>query len=179
MNNAVVSVYSEAFFELSKEKNNLDLHKKELNQINKILSENEKFNNLLLSPTIEKSDKKDIFSKVFEGIDKDSKNLAFVLIDKSRFSIFGALTRDFNKKYNKINNIAEGIVYSANQLSQDQIKNLEEVLSKKFNKKVELNNTIDKDLIGGVSVLLEGKRIDNSIRYKLDNLKAHLRKEGE
>ena len=179
MNNPVISVYSEAFFELSKEKDKLALHKQNLNQINDILREHEDFNRVLLSPSVEKEDKKKMFKELFNDLDPDALNLAFLLFDKSRFSIFGELTRDFNKKYNKENNIAEGIVYSAVELSESQIDDLVKALSKKFDKKVELENKIDTSLIGGVSVLLEGKRIDNSIKNRLDNLKAHLRKEGE
>ena len=179
MINPAVRVYSEAFFELSKEKNNLDIHKKDLNEVNNILKEYSQLNRILTSPSIEKEAKKEVFSEVFKDLEKDALNLAFVLIDKSRFSIFEDLTREFNKKYNEEKNIEEGIVYSIKELTESQMKDLENVLNKKFDKKVELVNKIDESLIGGISIELEGKRIDNSIKNRLTSLKAHLMKEGE
>ena len=179
MNNRVVNVYSDAFFELSKEKNKLKTHKKDLQAIKEIITEHMELKGAILSPTIEKSDKKNLIKKIFSDIDNDTLNLINVLIDKSRFTVFEDLTRDFNKKYNKEFNISEGKIYSANKLDEKEIKDLEKVLSKKFNKKVELENEIDNKLIGGVSILLDGKRIDNSVKFRLESLKAHLMKEGE
>lgn len=179
MNNRVVNVYSDAFFELSKEKDKLKTHKEDLQTIKDIITEHMELKEVILSPTIEKSDKKNLIKKIFSDIDNDTLNLINVLIDKSRFTIFEDLTRDFNKKYNKEFNISEGKIYSANKLDEKEIKDLEKVLSKKFNKKVELKNEIDNKLIGGVSILLDGKRIDNSVKFRLESLKAHLMKEGE
>ena len=42
MNEKVVKVYAEAFFELSKEKNKLDQNRQELKEIEKILKDNKK-----------------------------------------------------------------------------------------------------------------------------------------
>lgn len=179
MNDAVVKVYSEAFFDLSSEKNKLDTHKKDLNYIIDIFNENKELNNLMENPVVSNEDKKELIEKIFVDIDIDSKNLLNVLIDNKRFMILGDLVRDFNKKYNYANNILEGVVYSTRKLDKKDFKNLEKALNKKFDKKVELTNIIDESLIGGLSIYVDGKRIDNSIKNRLDSLKAHLLKEGE
>lgn len=179
MNDAVVKVYSEAFFDLSSEKNKLDTHKKDLNYIIDIFNENKELNNLMENPVVSNEDKKELIEKIFVDIDIDSKNLLNVLIDNKRFMILGDLVRDFNKKYNYANNILEGVVCSTRKLDKKDFKNLEKALNKKFDKKVELTNIIDESLIGGLSIYVDGKRIDNSIKNRLDSLKAHLLKEGE
>lgn len=179
MNDAVVKVYSDAFFDLSSEKNKLDIHKKDLKYIVEVFNENTQLNNLIENPIVSNEDKKEIISKIFVEIDSDSKNLLNVLIDNKRFMVLGDLVRDFNKKYNYANNILEGVVYSTRKLDDTELKNLKNALNKKFDKKVELTNIIDKSLIGGLSIYVDGKRIDNSIKNRLDSLKAHLLKEGE
>ena len=176
---AAVKVYSEAFFDLSSNKNKLDIHKKDLNYIIDILNENKELNNLMDNPVVSNEDKKELISKIFLDIDIDSKNLLNVLIDNKRFMILEDLVRDFNKKYNYSNNILEGVIYSSRTLEDKEFKNLENALNKKFDKKVELKNIIDESLIGGLSIYVDGKRIDNSIKNRLDSLKAHLLKEGE
>lgn len=179
MNDVVVKVYSQAFFDLSSEKNKLDIHKKDLKYIVEVFNENTELHNLLNNPIISNEDKRELISKIFVDIDLDSKNLLKVLIDNKRFTVLEDLVRDFNKKYNYANNILEGVVYSTRKLDDVEFKNLENALNKKFDKKVELTNIIDESLIGGLSIYVDGKRIDNSIKNRLDSLKARLLKEGE
>lgn len=178
MNNHVSKVYSEAFFTLSLEKDKLDIHKKDLLEIEKVLNEYEEINQLLLNPNVTKDDKKQLISKVFSDIDVDTLNLLKVLIDKSRFLVFKELVKEYRKNYNINKNIAEGIVYSANKLDQSDLNNLILILEKKFEKKVELENKIDETLIGGISVFIDGKRIDNSIKSRLEVLRSSLKERG-
>lgn len=178
MNNRVSKVYSEAFFTLSLEKDKLDIHKKDLLEIEKVLNEYEEINQLLLNPNVTKDDKKQLISKVFSDIDVDTLNLLKVLIDKSRFLVFKELVKEYRKNYNINKNIAEGIVYSANKLEQSDLNNLILILEKKFEKKVELENKIDETLIGGISVFIDGKRIDNSIKSRLEVLRSSLKERG-
>lgn len=178
MNNRVSKVYSEAFFTLSLEKDKLDIHKNDLLEIDKILNEYEEINQLLLNPNVAKDDKKQLISKVFSDIDVDTLNLLKVLIDKSRFLVFKELVKKYRKNYNINKNIAEGIVYSANKLEQSDIDDLIAVLEKNFGKKVELENKIDETLIGGISIFIDGKRIDNSIKSRLEALKSSLKERG-
>lgn len=179
MNDNVVNVYSKAFFQLSSEKNKLDVHKENLSHIKEIFDKNEEFSRIIKNPNISKIDKKEAISEVFSDVDRDALNLLNVLIDKSRFDILGDLVRDFNKKYNESNGIMEGIVYSVNELSDEDINDIKHALEKKFSKKIELENVLDKSLISGVSIYLDGKRIDNSIKNRLEMLKTQLTKEGE
>lgn len=175
MNNKASLVYSEAFFELSKEKDKLDEHKKDLEYIYQTIEEYEDIENILNNPNVLKEDKKDFIQKIFGDLENDSMNLLKVLIDKSRFNIFKDLVKNFKKRYNKENNIAEGFIYSASKLEDEDISNIEQILTKKLEKKVELTNSIDESLIGGVSVFVEGKRIDNSIKNRLETLKSSLK----
>lgn len=179
MSNQVVNVYSEAFFDLSLEKDNLDRHKEDFTYLKKIMENNEEIELLTANPQVRKSDKKKLISELFGDLEKDLVNLLYVLIDKSRFGILEDLIRDFKKRYNQEKGIKEGIVYSSRKLDSSDMDKLLKVLEKKYNKKVELENIEDPDLIGGISISIDGERIDNSIKNRLENLRARLMKEGE
>lgn len=180
MNNEnVINVYSSAFYELSSEKNKLDIHKKHLELVSDIFTKNVELKNFLQNPNISNDEKKEIISKAFKDIDIDLLNYLNLLIDKNRIMLISDLEKDFKKRYNKQMNILEGEVYSSYELKEDEIKDLEHLLKNKFNKKVELKNIIDKSLIGGISIYVDGKRIDNSISNRLESLKTHLLKEGD
>lgn len=178
MNEAVVKVYSEALSSLSCQKKKWDTYKKDIHYVQKIFIENNNLMFFLINPNIDKNNKKNLIREIFENIDIDIKNFIFVLIDKSRIMLFEDIVNDFYKKYNEKNNILEGIVYSASVLDEIDIKKLEKTLENKFSKRVELENIIDESIIGGVSIFIDGKKIDNSIRNRLDKMRAHLMKEG-
>ncbi|MGY3756227.1 ATP synthase F1 subunit delta [Helcococcus kunzii] len=175
MNNQASRVYSQAFFELSKETNNLDRHMDDLKEISITLGEFPDIHTLLNNPNVSKEDKKELISSVFNYVDNKTLNLIKVLIDKSRFNIFDDFLREYKRQYNLEKNIAEGIVYSANKLDEQELSDLKKVLEKKINKKVELINEIDKSLIAGVSVFIDGKRIDNSIKTRLESLRSSIK----
>lgn len=178
MNSLVAEVYSDAFFSLSKEKNTLDACKEQLLFFQSVFSEHETLKKVLEDPSIRKREKKEILDTVFEGCERDSLNFVKLLIDKSRFYVFSQIVTNFVRKYNVQNNISEGIIYSAQEMSVEEIEQIQEVLSRKYNRKVELKNSIHTDLIGGFQVKLDGKVLDNSIKGRLDNLKSSL-KEGK
>lgn len=180
MNNPISNVYSEAFYELSNENNNLEKNKQELLNFKNILEENPKLKVIIENPNIEKEEKKDLISKILVDFDPNTINLIKVLIDNQRFNQFGLIVEDFVKRYNDKENIGQGIAYSARQLSQEDLGQIADSLGKKLNKKVELKNILDESLIGGFTVKLGGKFIDNSIKGRLDGLRSSLKeKRGE
>ena len=75
---------------------------------------------------------------------------------------------------NDKHNIIEGTVISAVPMEEKQIKELEEKLSKKYNKNVTLENKVDESILGGVLVRLGNTQIDGSVKTRLDNIKDQL-----
>ena len=75
---------------------------------------------------------------------------------------------------NNKNNIIEGTVISAVALTAKKVKELEETLSKKYNKNITLENKVDKSILGGVLVRLGNIQIDGSVKTRLDNIKDQL-----
>ncbi len=177
MNNLAGAVYGEAFFELAVEKNKLDIFKKDLDHVEKIFADHKDLLVLLENPNVTKDDKKKVIDQIFVDLDKDSRNLLKVLIDKNRINVFREIKNAYVERYNSEKQILTGIVYTTELLSQEELKKLEESLSKKYNKQVELKNEIDKKLIAGLSIAIDGQVIDDSVRAKLDGLRRSLKTE--
>lgn len=175
MNSKISEVYSDALFKLGVETDSLDSMKNDLVFVKQVLKENEDFKRILQNPNVKKEDKKEMLSKVFSGIDIHILNFAKILIDKSRFFYFDDIVESFIYKYNEVNSVAQGILTSVREMDPEDIETIKETLSKKFGKKVELDHVIDSNLIGGFSVMLDGKMIDNSLQGKLSSLKSSLR----
>lgn len=179
MNSIVSEVYSDALFDLGKQNNSLDSKQKDLVLIKRILDENKDLSKLLQNPNVQKSDKKQIIDQIFSDLDKESLNFLKVLIDKSRFNYINDIFDGFFNKYYQENNIAIGVLTSARQMQDDDIEAIKEVLSKKLGKKVELDVKVDPNLMGGFSIKIDGKQIDNTLKNRLLDLKSSLKKRGE
>jgi len=66
-------------------------------------------------------------------------------------------------------------VASAHPLSEDQVASLQEKLKAREGRTVKIRTSVDPDLLGGLVVTIGSKRIDSSIRTRLNSL-AHAMK---
>ena len=82
--------------------------------------------------------------------------------------------RNTKKNQNKLKKQTICIIYTVNELSKEQINKLEESVTKKLNKKVELSNVIDPSIIGGIKIVVNDTVFDNSIVRRLESLKQEL-----
>ena len=110
----------------------------------------------------------------------ESKNIISfikVIIDNHRANEIQTIFKEFHTMCNEHLGIEEGIVYSVIELSDEQIKEIEEAISKRKKVKVELQNIIDERLIGGIKVVVHDHVYDSSLLYKINSLKKGIRKE--
>lgn len=178
MSSNISQVYSDALFELALADETLDSKKDNLLYIKTVLDENEGLNKILQNPNVHKDEKKNLVDQVFPDLEKHTLNFVKILIDKSRFYFFDDIFSSFLKKYNDKNNIARGLLTSSREMSNEDKETIMNSLSKKLGKQVELDYAIDPNLIGGFSVKIDGKLIDNSIKSRLLDLGSSLKKRG-
>ena len=170
MNNQDKLVYSDSFFEMSKNTETIDDHMGKLIEISKTIEDFSNLKILFENQNVPKNEKFELISSIFNNIDSKSLDSMKLMMD-----FFKDLVSGYKERYNNENNISEGVVYSVNPLDYKEIYDLERILEKKIGKKVILKNEIDESLISGISVYIDGKRIDNSIKNRLDNLKNSIK----
>ena len=73
-------------------------------------------------------------------------------------------------------NVAVAKVTSSTELKEEEKTKLKEKLEKAYGKKVVLDVKVDKSLICGIVVEIDGKIIDGSIRKSLGNVKEVISK---
>ena len=178
MEELVGKVYGEALFKLAVEENKLDVFYKDLENISKTMDSDKEINTILSHPKISTTDKKDLLKNLFGGnVDKDIMNFLNLAVDKKRERDINSIFKHFKEDYNQKMGIIEGIIYTTNELNKEEINELEDILSKKYDKKVKLENIIDESVIGGVKLDLSGTIIDNSISGALNDLKKILKEQ--
>lgn len=171
----ILKNYASAIFEISLEKDSLNDDYKTFKEILILLEENPKFKNLLANLFISKEERNSIVDNVFKGkINEHLLSFIHVIIDNGRADELSQILKEFISLYNDHFGIVEGICYSSFKLNEKQLNDLMSALSKRENKKVYLINKINKELIGGVKIIIGDRVYDSSINATIDNIKKNL-----
>ena len=178
MAESVISLtYGAALFEAAKDTGKEEVFLRELEILDEILKETPEAGEFLNSPAIMASDKKKIIESSLKGtFSREMINFLFVLVDKSRTAEIRKIRKQYIRLYDKERNMAEGELYSAIPLSAEQLSKFEEQMSALLHKQIKLRNIVDKELIGGIKIQVDGKMIDKSLRADLDGLLRSLKK---
>ena len=167
--------YTKALLNIAKEKNITDKISTDLNEVTKVFNENEDINMFFTSPIVKKEDKKDILEKAFkEKIDENLYRFLNVLTNKNRIFILPEINCLYNKHILEENNILEVEAQTVISLDDNMKNLLIQKLEKITNKKIQLTNTINKEIIGGVVLIFNGNVIDGSIKTQLKELQKQL-----
>lgn len=171
----IANRYAEALFQLSEEENITKEIYNELHSVLNIVKNNKDLDNVLKSPLVAKAEKVQLIESLFNNkINNNLKNFLKILVEKGRISSLKSIELTFKQLLNDRDNIIEGTVISAIPLTNEKVKELEEKLSKKYNKNVTLENKVDNSILGGVLIRLGNTQIDGTVKTRLDNIKEQL-----
>ena len=171
---SLYSRYANGLFSIALEENKVDLYRKRIKMIKNVFEENDDFLHLLSSCFISNEEKDEIIDKVFKSEEEYIRNFIKIIFINKRGNCLIKILNEFIKTCNENLNIKDVVIYSVNKLSNEQIEKIQESLSTRLNCKVELTNSLDEKLLGGVKVSIEDKIFDGSIKNKLEKLKESL-----
>ena len=167
--------YAKALLDISKE-NNIDINQivLDLQHVNNYFDD--EFISFLKNPKVSKTNKKEVFEKAFSNIDKNVFATLMILIDNNKIVYLCDVIRELELliAYEKGITIVE--VISAVALSDAEKENIISYFNKKLNKTINIIETINKELVGGLIIKYEGKIIDGSLFTKQETLKEYLKK---
>ena len=175
MSSEVSAVYANALFSLAKEQGDTVLQetRSDLRQLAVLFSLNPDLIRLLSLPTISAEERIGIAKRIF-GETGNAVRMLFLLIDHGRVPFLNEIADDFDAKMLDYQGSVEVHVTTAVAMSPDQKERLRSVLSRKLGKVIRITEHIDRSILGGVIVQYGDTRIDNSVKYRLDALKAQL-----
>ena len=117
-----------------------------------------------------------LFISVLAGkLTGDAENLVRVLAEYGRLGLLPEIRAQYEVLKNDREGVVEAEIYSAFDLPQAQLGDLVQRLEKKTGRKVRARVQLDKDLIGGVKVVIGDKVIDGSARAQLAALENQLK----
>jgi F-type H+-transporting ATPase subunit delta len=169
----VASRYVKSLLGLAVERNVLDLVHQDMQMLDRIFGTNRDLVNMLRSPIIRHEKKRSVLEKIFKG---NVNGLTFDIIDiltrKNRENLLPAIAKEFHVAYNDYKGIGKATVTTTVPMDASlraEIETIVKQLSKKT--KIELEEKVDQNLIGGFVLNVEDHQIDASIKSKLKSLK--------
>jgi len=117
-----------------------------------------------------------VFISILGGkLDGQAENFVRVLAENKRLELLPEIQLQFEVLKNEREGVVEVEVYSAFDLSDAQVADLAQRLEKRTGRKVRTRVQVDKDLIGGVKVVIGDKVLDGSARGRLAALENALK----
>ena len=168
--------YSLALFELSEEKNILNQIEEQSLSILNLINQSRDFFTIIKDPTISQDDLLKVVNKLAEnnGFDDLFKNFLNFLIQKRRFFFIERILKSFIEICSRKRGELNAELKSAKKLSNEEIANITEVLTKNFSSKIRLNYKHDESLIGGLVVQVGSTMVDTSIKNKLQQIENRM-----
>lgn len=175
MNDSKIPVrYARALFESAVSQNLLDRVLDDMMYLAEICR-TEDVRELLRSPIIPPSKKKNIIHKLFEKeLHPLTLSLVDLMIKNGREAYLPAITRIFRDETLKYHGITEPDLVTALPVN-DKIKDeITSFIAGKFNTKVRLKESVDPEIIGGFVLKINDYLVDASIRTRLRKIRKGL-----
>ena len=141
-----------------------------------LVAQDERVQRSVADPNLSDARVAGLFISILSGdLNGEAENLLRVLAENKRIQLLPEIRAQFEALKNEREGVVEAEVHSAFELTQAQIADLVQRLEKKTGRKVRAQVRIDKELIGGVKVVLGDKVIDGSVRAQLAALETALK----
>ena len=117
-----------------------------------------------------------VFISVLAGrLDGGAENFVRVLAENKRLELLPEIRVQFEALKDEREGVVEAEVFSAFELTEAQVADLAQRLEKRTGRKVRTKVQVDKNLIGGVKIVIGDKVIDGSARGQLGALENALK----
>jgi F-type H+-transporting ATPase subunit delta len=128
------------------------------------------------NPELSDEQRAGLFISILAGrLTAEAENFVRVLAQNGRLELLPEIRQQFDALKDEREGVVEAEVHSAFELSDAQLKDIVQRLERKTGRKVRTHVSIDRDLIGGVKIVLGDKVIDGSARAQLAALETALK----
>ena len=175
----VARPYAEAAFRLAVGENSTGNALAEWSRMLRALAQvghDERVRAAVADPKVSDAQVAGLFISVLGGqLSGEAENFVRVLAENRRIELLAEIRAQFEALKNTREGVVEAEVHTAFELSEAQFADLVQRLERSTGRKVRAEVRIDKELIGGVKLVLGDKVIDGSARAQLAALETALK----
>ena len=166
--------YAEAAFEIGRADGTLDAWERDMATIGETMRHPE-LRSLLQHPAVPFADKERVLRRVMgRGVAAGPINLVLLMVRRGRPGAIDRMIERFTELLRRHRGVALAEVRTALPLDDGQRAELVSRLRTITGSRVEMDEAVDSDLIGGIAVRIGDQLYDASVRSRLERLRARL-----
>lgn len=170
----VASRYAKSLLEIAIEQKNIDSVLGDMMFLLEINNQSKDLELLIQSPIVKADKKIEIFEKIFEQFEEVSKSFVRLITKNGRENLLPEIATSFDALVKEHKGIVPVTLISAKKLDDQTKKSILDKVSSSVEGTIEVNEILDKSLIGGFVVRMGDTQIDASISSQFNNLKQRL-----
>lgn len=169
------SRYAKSLIELAKEQNVVDEVYSDMQLFSAVVDQNRVFAVMLKNPIIKHDKKRNVLHEIFDKRMNKLSLLAFDLITKkNRESILAQIATEYQAQYNSLKGLQVAEVTTTVELDAGLRTKFNDLVKEISGKKAQLNEIIDENIVGGFVLNVGDRRLDQSLKSQLNNIKREL-----
>ncbi len=170
--------YGKALFLIGEERGDVPVLLGELEQLTNLILDSEELRRVLFTPLHPRAERRGVIRELVQRLELSKELDAFtnVLVDENRTAYLPEIRDALRELVEQAEGRVVARLTSARPLSDEEVEQLREVLSRRVNAEVTLELEVDESLIGGVVARIGDLLLDGSVRTQLDSLATNLRR---
>ena len=164
--------YANALYMFALEQNKLEEVYSDILTLKGVFIENRELRGIIERPVLSPDKKRHIFTEIFKGkIDDITFGFLNLILSKKREPSFIYIFDEFISCSYKHHNIKKAHVTSAVALDSELLGKLKAILEEQIHSTIEIEQTVQPEIIGGFIIKIDDYLIDASLRGKINKLK--------
>ena len=172
----VGNVYGEALYTLAREEGLSDVILQQLTVLDGCFAKEPDFIRLLGAPNLSKAERCRILDDSFRGkVEPYVLNYLKILTEKGYMRYFDQCVKSYRELYNRDNGILPVTAVTAVPMTDTQVKALTAKLQQITGKRIELVAKLDPNVLGGMRLDYDGKRVDDTVAHRMNAVRNMLK----
>ena len=172
---AVARVYAQALLEAAQAKRCVGQVHADLHALDELIATTTEFRDFFRSPRVDRFTKWKLLEKALRGhVHELVLGLVRTLMLRARGPIFDNVVRQFDRYRDLAENRVRAELTTAVTVSPEVLAQLRDRLTRASGKTVEIVGRVDPEVLGGASLRVGDRRIDGTVRRRLQSLRDRL-----
>ncbi len=167
-------MYAEALFEAAKDAGRLEQVRTDLGDFVALLAELPELRDVLRNPQLDPTTKARVLEDLVGGVDELVRNFLRLVAEKGRGGELDEIQRELDRLVAREQRHLNVELTTAVELSDDELRSIVSQIERASGRTVDATANVDPDLIGGVVLQVGTRRMDASVRGRLERLRRDL-----
>jgi len=163
----IARVYSEALFEVAKDRDRLDEVREELAEFAEALDGSHEMQ-------VSSAEKREGIERAVSGASEEFVNFLELLTEKHRMPVIFRIRRAYEEMWKRENKLIDVTVTSAVELDEKVVEEIGAEIEKQTGRDVDLTSAVDDAILGGIVLQVGNMVLDASIRNRLEKLRKNV-----